>query len=136
MRPLCDADLLLGLLIRPAVMVELTEPEWEALLPRARACHLLARLAAAARAGGFIGSLPHRIEDHLAAAATVAAHHERTIRWEINRIQRALRNLDVPVVLLKGAAYLAAGLPAAGGRLVGDIDNMVPRHALDAVERA
>jgi hypothetical protein len=136
MRPLCDADLLLGVLIRPALMVELTEPEWEALLPRARACHLLARLAAAARAGGFIGRLPHRIEDHLAAAATVAAHHGRTTRWEINRIERALRKLDVPVVLLKGAAYLAAGLRAARGRLVGDIDIMVPRHALDAVERA
>jgi Uncharacterised nucleotidyltransferase len=136
MRRLCDAGLLLRVLIRPAVMAELTEPEWEALLPRARACHLLARLAAAARAGGFIGSLPHRIQDHLAAVATVAAHHQRTIRWEINRIQRALRNLDVPVVLLKGAAYLAAGLPAARGRLVGDVDIMVPRHALDAVERA
>jgi hypothetical protein len=136
MRRPSEADPLLGALIRPAVMVELTEPEWEALLPRARACHLLARLAAAARAGGFIGLLPHRIQDHLAAAATVAAHHERTTRWEINRIQRALQNLDVPVVLLKGAAYLAAGLRAARGRLVGDIDIMVPRHALDAVERA
>ena len=136
MRQLCDADPLLRVLIRPAAMIELTEPEWEALLPRARACHLLARLTVEARAGGFAGKLPARVQDHLAAASTVAAHHERTVRWEINRIQRALQHLDSPIMLLKGAAYLAAGLPAARGRLVGDIDIMVPRNALETVERA
>ena len=136
MRQLCDADPLLRVLIRPAVMIELAEPEWEALLPRARVCHLLARLAVEARAGGFVGKLPARVQNRLAAASTVAAHHGRTIHWEINRIQRALQHLDVPIMLLKGAAYLAAGLPAAKGRLVGDIDIMVPRDALEAVERA
>jgi hypothetical protein len=136
MRRLSEADPLLAALIRPAVMVELTEPEWETLLPRARACHLLARLAAAARAGGFSDQLPARIQDHFAAAAILTAHHERTIHWEINRVQRALQDLEIPVVLLKGAAYLAAGLPSARDRLVGDVDIMVPRPALDAVERA
>jgi hypothetical protein len=39
-------------------------------------------------------------------------------------------------VLLKGAAYVFAGLPAARGRLVTDIDILVPRDALVEVERA
>jgi hypothetical protein len=129
-------DRLLSALIRPAAMVELSEPEWEALLPRARACRLLARLAAAAHSGGIIGRLPARIQDQFAAAATVAAHHERKIRWEVNRIRRALQDLDIPVALLKGAGYLAAGLPFARDRLVGDVDVMVPKPALAAVERA
>jgi hypothetical protein len=136
MRRLSDADPLLAALTRPAVMVELTEPDWEALLPRARACHLLARFAAAARSEGITGRLPARIQDQFAAAATLAAHHERTVRWETNRIRRALQDLEVPVVLLKGAGYLAIGLRSARDRLVGDVDIMVPRPALDAVERA
>jgi hypothetical protein len=39
-------------------------------------------------------------------------------------------------VLLKGAGYLFAGLPAARGRLFSDIDILVPRGALPQVEAA
>ena len=57
------------------------------------------------------------------------------MRWELNRIERALKHLRFPILLLKGAAYVAAGLPARG-RLVSDIDIMVPRQALDGAEAA
>jgi hypothetical protein len=40
------------------------------------------------------------------------------------------------VVLLKGTAFLAAGLDAALGRSIGDLDILVPRAALDVVEHA
>ncbi len=39
-------------------------------------------------------------------------------------------------MLLKGAAYIMQGLPAAAGRLPADVDVMVPRRALDVLERA
>ena len=42
----------------------------------------------------------------------------------------------MPVLLLKGAAYAAAELPVAEGRLASDVDIMVPREALLDVERA
>jgi hypothetical protein len=58
----------------------------------------------------------------------VAAHNERTIRWELNRIERALRHLDIPIPQL-GAAGVAAGPLPAKGRLVSDVDIMVPRAA-------
>jgi len=45
-----------------------------------------------------------------------------------------LAPLDGPVLLLKGAAYVAAGLPPAPGRLFSDIDLMVPRAQLDKAE--
>jgi len=51
-------------------------------------------------------------------------------------MQHALRHLDIPVVLLKGSAYVAAGLPAASGRQVGDLDILVPQVQLDDVEQA
>src|SRR5262249_8857136 len=56
------------------------------------------------------------------------------VAWEIDRIGWALRGLDVPVVLLKGAAYHAIGLPTAAGRLTSDIDILVPRERLADVE--
>jgi hypothetical protein len=49
---------------------------------------------------------------------------------------RALAPLGVPVVLLKGTAFVAAGLDAGQGRSIGDLDILVPREALPEVERA
>jgi hypothetical protein len=40
------------------------------------------------------------------------------------------------MIVLKGAAYVVADLDAAQGRMFGDIDIMVPRGALETVERA
>jgi hypothetical protein len=40
------------------------------------------------------------------------------------------------VILLKGAAYVAAELPVARGRMFSDIDILVPKHALGPVESA
>jgi hypothetical protein len=42
----------------------------------------------------------------------------------------------VPVILLKGAAYVMANLPSACGRLFTDIDIMVPKDRLNEVEAA
>ena len=131
-----DRDLLLIALVRPVELADLTEAEWDALLPRARSAHLLARLGAELNACDRTGCLPDRVRNHLAAATALAARHERVVRWEINRIERALRHLDVPILLLKGAAYVAAGLPTATARLVSDTDIMVPAAALDTVEGA
>jgi len=40
----------------------------------------------------------------------------------------------LPLILLKGTAYVAAGLPPAAGRLFSDIDILVPKAALGDVE--
>jgi hypothetical protein len=117
-------------------MAQLSEAEWDELLPLARASHVLGRIAVETQEAGLASRLPIRVQAHLRAAAAVAQHQERTIRWELNRIERALCHLEIPILLLKGAAYATAGLPAARGRLASDIDIMVPRAALGAVEAA
>ncbi|MGH6902327.1 MAG: nucleotidyltransferase domain-containing protein [Geminicoccaceae bacterium] len=131
-----EQDLLLRVLISPTAMVELSEPEWDALLPRARASRLLARLAAQEPMPDWTDRLPWRVRDQLTGAAVMAAHNERLVRWEVNRIERALKHLALPILLLKGAAYLAAGLAAAKGRLVSDVDIMVPHETLEVAEAA
>jgi hypothetical protein len=117
-------------------MLELKDSEWDALLPRARAGRLLGRLAAQAIAGDLMDRLPQPTQHQFRAATGVATHHANLVRWEVNRIERALAPLALPILLLKGAAYVAAELPPATGRLVDDVDIMVPRSSLGAVQAA
>jgi hypothetical protein len=56
--------------------------------------------------------------------------------WEAEMARRALAPLGLPVVLLKGTAFHAAGLEAAEGRSVGDLDILVPRARIEEVEQA
>lgn len=102
-------------------------------------------LIAAARAEQLIGSLafrlagqelPERVAQLLAMHRADAERTRVQALWEAEMARRALAPLGVPWVLLKGTAFLAAGLDAGIGRSVGDLDILVPRAALDAVEEA
>jgi hypothetical protein len=104
-----------------------------------------AGLVSAARAEQLIGSLAFRMEGRPAPARIAAifadarrdAAHVRTqALWEAEMARRALAPLGVPVILMKGTAFHAADLDASIGRSVGDLDIMVPRAALEAVENA
>ena len=56
-----------------------------------------------------------------------SAHARTQALWEAEMARRALAPLNVPVVLLKGTAFHAAGFDACIGRSVGDLDILVPR---------
>ena len=71
---------------------------------------------------------------HLNAALVVAQAQEEAVRREAGYIYKAVGPIGVDIVLLKGAAYLVEGLPAAKGRVFSDIDILVPKHALAEVE--
>lgn len=133
-----DAEpcLLVQLLRRPELAGELDAAQWDLLIRQARHANLLARLDHLIEPHGGIADLPHPVQRHLLSARRFAAAHARVVRWEVNRIQRALSPLDVPVVLLKGAAYLMIESPAAGGRVFSDVDILVPKARLAEVEEA
>ncbi|PZP15601.1 MAG: hypothetical protein DI607_07590, partial [Sphingomonas hengshuiensis] len=101
-------------------------------------------LIAIARAEQMIGALAHRLAGlpvppavaRLLGDARASAEQGRTAAlWEAEMARRALAPLGVPVVLLKGTAYVAAGLEAGVGRSIGDLDILVPRTSLDTVEQ-
>lgn len=117
-------------------MPSLTLEEWDRLLRIGRLTGVLGRVAASAHEEKLLESLPVCVQPHLRAAMLLSEAHQRAIRWELNRIHRALAPTGTPVILLKGAAYLAAGLPTARGRLHRDVDLLVPRPHLDTVERS
>ncbi|WP_166037481.1 nucleotidyltransferase family protein [Sphingosinicella sp. YJ22] len=102
-------------------------------------------LIAAARAEQLVGSLafrlegrkvPERVERLLAMHRADAGRVRVQALWEAEMARRALAPIGIPVVLLKGTAFHAAGLEAAQGRNVGDLDILVPRDSLGEVERA
>jgi len=72
----------------------------------------------------------------LDSAHIVSESHDRRVRWEARQIRDALEHLNIPVILLKGAAYVLSELPAACGRLFYDIDIMVRKADLEVVEQA
>jgi hypothetical protein len=110
--------------------------DWDSLLVRARDAGLLGILHARLEERELLPRVPDQVRPHLAAAAAMAATCERMARWEVNRIRRALVGRDIPLVLLKGAAYVMASLPVARGRLFSDVDVLVRRDALVHVEAA
>lgn len=110
--------------------------DWELLLRQARRSNTLGRVWAALRAARLESAVPERVLPHLLSLERLSARHGVAVRWEARCLERALAPLEVPVVFLKGAAYLLAGLPAAQGRLFGDIDIMVPKEHLERAEGA
>jgi hypothetical protein len=108
----------------------LGEVDWTALIAAARAEQLIGSLAF--RLQGR--RLPARVEAILETARRDFEQTRVQAVWESEMTRRALAPLGIPVVLLKGNAFLSANLDAGVGRSVGDLDILVPRDALEAVE--
>lgn len=123
---------LIETLSEPSRACRLGPREWSELIANARAANLLGSLAERLRANGV--PYPDYAGPHLEGALQLSLRQHRSVLWEANCLNRALAELNIPVLVLKGAAYVLAGLPAAQGRLFGDIDILVPRSALPDVE--
>jgi hypothetical protein len=128
-------ELLLAALRTPQELPALPAKDWELLVRVARRARLLGRLEADLSQAGLLGAIPPHAADHLVAARHVIEHRNRLVSWEINRIQWALKGAGLRPILLKGSAYLMAGLPAARGRIFADVDLLVPEPDIAAIEQ-
>ncbi len=127
-----DGRLLTWVLADPARSAQLTDPQWAALLTIAHAERLAGSLAV--RLDGL--DVPPVAARFLDRARKTAEGDRTTALWEAEMAQRALLPLGIPIILLKGAAFVAAGLDAGRGRQIGDLDILVPRDRLDEAEAA
>jgi Uncharacterised nucleotidyltransferase len=107
---------------------------WTVLVQQARKAGLLARLALRLQDSGMQALWPAGVTGHFDANLRVSRAQQAEIRRELVFVLEALGGLPAPVVLLKGAAYVMANLPAAAGRVFGDIDLLVPKTALAQTE--
>jgi len=135
-RPVRVAATLLGALRSPASLRTLELPEWEVLLSCARRNAVLAYLGERSTAAGEIDAFPPQAQKAMRAAMTAVGRLAQLARWELERVRRVLAPAGIPVIALKGGAYLLRGLPHARTRPMSDVDVMVPHAAIDAAEQA
>lgn len=120
----------------PAIALTWGVREWADLLPRFRGAGLLAHFGERLKlAGVATGTFPPAVQRQLAAAAASAAVRARSTRWECGELALLFPSAGTPMMLLKGASYLLTGALPGRGRFLSDIDLLVPREALPAVEQ-
>ena len=128
--------LLLQVIRQPPSLLLLSLTDWDLLLRQARQANLLAHVCCLVELHQLMEQVPLPARRHLLWSRVVSERHTQAVLWEVQEIQGALAGVGVPVILLKGAAYVMAKLPAAQGRLFSDIDIIVPKNSLNAVEAA
>jgi hypothetical protein len=131
-----SSDLVVLALRDPERLRHFSPAVWDLLVRQARSADLLARIGLLLEERDFLAEVPAGPRAHLAAARTLAVAQQDEVRREVAHVSRALSALAVPIVLLKGAAYILADLPAARGRTFADVDVLVPRDRLADVEPA
>jgi hypothetical protein len=127
--------LLLDSLVDARGCGSLSATQWDTLIRSARSARLLGVLAARVRWQSGTDDLPEPIRRHLVAASIESRFRRSRAEYLMDALEGLLADLDSPLVLLKGGAYIAQGLRMSDGRLPADVDLMVRRSALDAAER-
>ncbi|MEO8304435.1 MAG: nucleotidyltransferase family protein [Betaproteobacteria bacterium] len=128
-------DRFLALLRDPSGTLELDLRFWNDFLVLARRSGLLARFGMQLGDRSLLDRIPGKARDHIRAAFIEVESSQTAVRFECNRVLHALGTRSPPLILLKGAAYLLAGLPLSRGRYIGDLDFMVSREKIDELER-
>ena len=126
-------SVLLPVLAIPCSAATLSGRDWDRLLGEARRTGLAARLSYLLEDEG-VDDAPAAAAEALAASRIHAAYIHQLARRDLARLEDLPAAIGAPVILLKGIAYMAAGLPVARGRLLNDIDILVPKATLPACE--
>lgn len=115
-------------------ILSLSDTDWDLLIRQARSCELLAHLCFRLETEDLLQSAPDKTKAHFQSEKILSLRQQEAARWEVLQIHNALSSIGVPIILLKGAAYLEAGLPPAPGRFFSDIDILVPKTMIEDTE--
>lgn len=128
--------LLISILKEPAQIRQLSPKSWDLLIRQARHANLLGRLHEVLNVSGELSAVPERPRNHLVSGGAMADRQHISIRHEVGFLRETFDRQGIPLILLKGAAYVLAGLPSASGRVFADIDILVPHAQLGDAESA
>jgi len=128
------SDMVTRVLRDPEAIRDWRAADWDLLVRQARDSGLLGRVCHVLDDAGLLDQVPEAPRQHLIADRALTRKQQRDVRWEVECLRHALESTGVPIFLLKGAAYVMAGLPSGRGRLFGDVDIMVPKTAMAEVE--
>lgn len=123
------------ILLEPTRARALNLVEMEQLISQARSARLLASLAIQLRQQETLQTFPHNIRRHFESAILIYEKQQQDLRYECEELRSQLSACECRLILLKGAAYMMADLPVGHGRLITDIDILVPRDEIDNAEQ-
>lgn len=126
-------DKLIALLRQSALVSEFALEDWNSIVEAGRKTQLLGSLAALLRRAGVFKQVPPAVQRHLYLAELTAQRRSEAAMWELAAMRRAI-DPSISLVLLKGCAYVACQDINAGGRVFSDVDIMVRRQDLSALE--
>lgn len=126
--------LVLHALLHPEVLTSMNIADLELLIRLVRRVKLLSHLAAELKRLGLMEKIPVRAANLLNSDYIQTKKLHQQTHWELNRVQWALKGKSVQLIALKGVAYALAQLPEAAGRYYVDLDLIVPKQDLLAVE--
>lgn len=134
--PAQHARLLLTLLTQPQDCLAWAESDWDLAVRAGRSAKLLGALHVRLGDAGLRDAIPGPVKQMLESDYRLALQRAVMAGVELRAVAKALRGYDGPIILLKGAAYVTLGLPMSRGRIFEDVDLMVPKVRLQAVEDA
>ena len=131
-----DKFTLIHVFVCPEFVLTLNLSQWDLLVRQARSAGVLARLGWLLKKNGLYEKIPDKPLNHLDSAMIYIEQFNNSVHWELILIQKALKKYKIPLILLKGAAYVHANNDAANGRLFTDIDILVKKEQLKESEKA
>ncbi|MEZ5501992.1 MAG: nucleotidyltransferase family protein [Halioglobus sp.] len=128
--------LLRNILLDPRRSLQLDNVQLNQLISEARSSRLLASLGIALQHVGVYEQISPNVQRHIRSAILIHEKQKRDLAYDCGKIKLALDSVGEKLVLLKGAAYLIADLPTSSGRLITDIDIIVPHQRIEQAEKA
>ena len=125
-------DPLINIIREPSLTAQLTPAQWNLALCQAEAAQLMGVLADMYLPDPSV--LPEVARERLSWAQQLVLHQQRSVEMALQHLIDALG--DYSPMLLKGAAYQVAQTPNAAGRMMSDIDILIPQRFLKQAERS
>lgn len=122
-------------LLKPHYILDLEACQLTQLIAQGRGARLLASLALELDRAGVLDKVEISARRHLESAVLVHKKQSRDLAYDSGKIRQAVNSVGEKLVLLKGSAYIHANLPVSRGRLISDIDIIVPHQRIDEVEK-
>ena len=79
--------------------------------------------------------IPENVIEIIRAEACIVQKQTTAVHWEAGKLVRMLNEIGLNPVFLKGVAYILAELEVARGRVLSDVDILVPAEAIPEVQR-
>jgi hypothetical protein len=117
----------------PAVAGQLSEDQWGSVLLLANHTELLPQIAERVLNCKGDLDLPACVHHRFLRERQLNGFNRLSIEFELDELERLLGDMACPLVLLKGCAYLKAGLRWADGRRSGDVDLLVREQDVERV---